>query len=348
MAAEDVGAAAGHCRCCRARAAGCRRRGPSRCRSSAGSGPCTRRWCSGGSQPWLAASSIWSLGRRRRPLRPCPASTWRALPRGSCPCRRRGRRCTACLPSRSGRCGTAGRTGRDVGARADAMYCRALAAVRVKRGSTTIILAPFPWRAGCAASDTGCASAAFEPMNSTPWRSACRCRSSSSRRSPRCSPRPPRWWSGRCAPGGRCCWCPRGDELAQQVGLLVVVFRRSDEIHRVGAGLLADLQQAVADLVERPPQEIFWYLPSTSFIGYPGGIHRGRARAGAPLAQCAPRLIGESNTGPDAPTRRCAHDGVGWHSPPNSGCTRCGGPRPCPRRATRPRAPRRSAAPMKL
>src|SRR4051812_1021789 len=44
--------------------------------------------------------------------------------------------------------------------------------------------------------------------------------------------------------------------------------------------------------------EMRWYLPSTSFIGY-----RRRyspwpcSRMAAPLAQCAPRLIGESNTG---------------------------------------------------
>ena len=39
---------------------------------------------------------------------------------------------------------------------------------------------------------------------------ACRCTSSSSRRSPRCSRRPRPWWSGRCAPGGRSCCCPTG------------------------------------------------------------------------------------------------------------------------------------------
>src|SRR5687767_10220301 len=45
-------------------------------------------------------------------------------------------------------------------------------------------------------------------------------------------------------------------------------------------------------------QPIFTYLPSTSFIGY---LRRNSpcpcSRSAAPLAQCAPRLIGESNTG---------------------------------------------------
>ena len=42
----------------------------------------------------------------------------------------------------------------------------ALAAVRVKRGSTTIIFAPFSLACSMCSSDTGCASAAFEPMYS--------------------------------------------------------------------------------------------------------------------------------------------------------------------------------------
>src|SRR3990167_470556 len=41
-----------------------------------------------------------------------------------------------------------------------------------------------------------------------------------------------------------------------------------------------------------------WYLPPTSFIGY---LRRYSpwpfSRSAAPLAQCAPRLIGESKTG---------------------------------------------------
>ena len=45
-------------------------------------------------------------------------------------------------------------------------------------------------------------------------------------------------------------------------------------------------------------QVVFFHLPSTSFIGY---LRRCSpwpcSRIDAPLAQCAPRLIGESNTG---------------------------------------------------
>jgi len=40
-----------------------------------------------------------------------------------------------------------------------------LAAVRVKRGSTTITLQPFSFAWSVCSIDTGCASAAFEPRN---------------------------------------------------------------------------------------------------------------------------------------------------------------------------------------
>ena len=43
-------------------------------------------------------------------------------------------------------------------------YSSALAAVRVKRGSTTIILQPVSLACSMCSIDTGCASAAFEPM----------------------------------------------------------------------------------------------------------------------------------------------------------------------------------------
>ena len=43
-------------------------------------------------------------------------------------------------------------------------YSSALAAVRVKRGSTTIIFAPVSLACSMCSIDTGCASAAFEPM----------------------------------------------------------------------------------------------------------------------------------------------------------------------------------------
>ena len=45
-------------------------------------------------------------------------------------------------------------------------YWSALAAVRVNRGSTTIIFAPFSFACNMCINDTGCASAAFEPMYS--------------------------------------------------------------------------------------------------------------------------------------------------------------------------------------
>ncbi len=43
-------------------------------------------------------------------------------------------------------------------------YSSAFAAVRVKRGSTTIICAPVSFACSMCSIDTGCASAAFEPM----------------------------------------------------------------------------------------------------------------------------------------------------------------------------------------
>ena len=43
-------------------------------------------------------------------------------------------------------------------------YSSALAAVRVKRGSTTIILVPVSLACSMCSMLTGCASAAFEPM----------------------------------------------------------------------------------------------------------------------------------------------------------------------------------------
>src|SRR5882762_8267887 len=46
-------------------------------------------------------------------------------------------------------------------------YMSALAAVRVKRGSATITLQPFSLACRVCSIDTGCASAAFEPKNSS-------------------------------------------------------------------------------------------------------------------------------------------------------------------------------------
>src|SRR3546814_14066495 len=44
---------------------------------------------------------------------------------------------------------------------------------------------------------------------------------------------------------------PEGAELAVEVGAFVAVLGTADEVHRVGPGLLADLQHLVADLVDR-------------------------------------------------------------------------------------------------
>ena len=44
------------------------------------------------------------------------------------------------------------------------MYWSALAAVRVKRGSATMILQPVSFACSECSIDTGCASAAFEPI----------------------------------------------------------------------------------------------------------------------------------------------------------------------------------------
>ena len=44
---------------------------------------------------------------------------------------------------------------------------------------------------------------------------------------------------------------PHGGQLAEQVGLLVVVLGAAEPVHRIGAGLLANLQQLVADLADR-------------------------------------------------------------------------------------------------
>ena len=46
-------------------------------------------------------------------------------------------------------------------------YLSAFAAVRVKRGSATITLQPFSLACSVCSIDTGCASAAFEPRNSS-------------------------------------------------------------------------------------------------------------------------------------------------------------------------------------
>jgi len=56
---------------------------------------------------------------------------------------------------------------RHVAARANAHVLVGLRAVRVKRGSATITLQPFSLACSVCSIDTGCASAAFEPKNSS-------------------------------------------------------------------------------------------------------------------------------------------------------------------------------------
>jgi hypothetical protein len=178
-------------------------------------------------------------------------------------------------------------------------YSSALAAVRVKRGSTTIILQPVSLACSMCSMLTGCASAALEPMYNAPCCSACRCTSWSSRRNPRCWPRRPPWWSGRCAPGGRSCCCPRSSRTCAAGRPARCCAWTSRPRRRIRPAGLAQLQHLRADLVQRLTSQLMrWYLPFTSFIGY---LRRYSpwpcSRTEAPLAQCAPRLMGESNTG---------------------------------------------------
>ena len=126
--------------------------------------------------------------------------------RGSRPCRRRAGGCTPCPPSHSRRCARA--CPRSAGCRcpgACGHIRSAWAAVRVKRGSTTIRCARFSSlpRSTCC-SETGCASAGLPPMMIMVLGVVdVVVAVGHARRSPRCWRRRRPWWSGRCAPGGR-------------------------------------------------------------------------------------------------------------------------------------------------
>ena len=69
---------------------------------------------------------------------------------------------------------------------------------------------------------------------------------------------------------------------------------------KIESGPLAFFSSSILALISSSAvsQLMRWYLPSTSFIGY---LRRNSpwpcSRSAAPLAQCAPRLSGESNTG---------------------------------------------------
>ena len=94
---------------------------------------------------------------------------------------------------------------------------------------------------------------------------------------------------------------PERDELAQQLGLLVVVLGRADEESASGPDSLRISSIFVGDLVERlVPADALLLAVHRASSGTSGGASRRVmpcSRTEAPLAQCAPRLSGESNTG---------------------------------------------------
>ena len=181
-------------------------------------------------------------------------------------------------------------------------YSSALAAVRVKRGSTTIILrAGFLGvqhvqhrhrvRLGGVRADVQRALAC----------SACRCTNWSSRRSPRCSRRRRPWSSGRCAPGGRSCCVPKNDtNLRSRYDCSLLCLDEPTQNTASGPLSLRIASSLSPISLIAWSQLMRWYLPLTSFIGVLAGgasLAMPCSRIDAPLAQCAPRLIGESNTG---------------------------------------------------
>jgi hypothetical protein len=91
---------------------------------------------------------------------------------------------------------------------------------------------------------------------------------------------------------------PEAHELAQQVGLFVVVLGRADEVDRIRAAGFASALHLGGDFVER-------LVPADALVLAVDQLHRVAQAVfavavlaqGAPLAQWAPRLMGESNTG---------------------------------------------------
>ena len=82
------------------------------------------------------------------------------------------------------------------------------------------------------------------------------------------------WWSQLLLP-------QKLTELAQQVGLFVVVLGRADGNYAVRAAGLAQFSILARFRSGRIPADAL-VLPFTSFVkGSAGGIRRGRARAGA-------------------------------------------------------------------
>src|SRR3546814_10627783 len=65
---------------------------------------------------------------------------------------------------------------------------------------------------------------------------------------------------------------PEGAELAVEIGAFVAVLGTADEVHRIGPGLLADLQHLVADLVDR-------LIPADLLVFAVDQLHRAIGRA---------------------------------------------------------------------
>src|SRR2546425_5057779 len=91
---------------------------------------------------------------------------------------------------------------------------------------------------------------------------------------------------------------PERRELAIKKRAFVGELGRAEPIHGVRTRLLADRGELGADLVDGLVPAHARPLPLTSFIGY----FKRRSpctssRTEAPLAQCEPRLIGESQPG---------------------------------------------------
>ncbi len=98
---------------------------------------------------------------------------------------------------------------------------------------------------------------------------------------------------------------PHGVELAEQIRLLVVVLGRAEPVHRVGTGLLADLEELVADLVDGllprnalPLAVLELGRILQTALAVPGVSHRGAL--GAVAAEAEGMVEGRLLTGPDA------------------------------------------------
>ena len=165
-------------------------------------------------------------------------------------------------------CRTPNRNG-DVGARADPHVLVGLGrGAREARVDDDHLGSRFPWRAACAASRPGAPRRRSSRCTARTWCCACRCTSSSSRRSPTCSRRPRPWWSGRCAPGGRSCCCPTGSSTCA-AGRPARCCASTSRRRRPSRGRSASSSSSILALISFSAwsHEIFSYLLPTSFIG---------------------------------------------------------------------------------